>query len=137
LNIGKGGGFGRDGYCIFLAIIFFGNAISSGGDFSVNSLADNIGSCIRVGGGIGGNNLADNISILGILSLGVVVGIILGIFLHCTGIILGIDLGIILSIIGIDLGIIIGVDLGHILGIISVIQLVIIIKLTACRRPFS
>ena len=79
--------------------------------------------------------------IRGILSLGVVVGIILGIFLDFSGIILGINLGIIginlnLVIISINLGLIIGINLGLILVIFGVIQLVIIIKFTACGLPF-
>ena len=68
--------------------------------------------------------------ILGILSLGVVVGIILGIILDFSGVILGINLGIIginLGIIGINLGLIIGINLGLILGIFGVVQLVLII----------
>ena len=56
-----GGGFGRECYCIFLAIIFVDIAISKGGGFGINGLADKIGSCIWVGGGIGNNSLADNI----------------------------------------------------------------------------
>ena len=137
-----GGGFGRECYCNFLTIIFIDIAISNGGGFGINGLADNIGSCIWVGGGIGSNSLADDIGscirlggdigsgsrVVGGLS---VVGIgIRGAVEVCSMylFILVIDafkigmiscFGIILGILG--LGVIVGIILGIILDIFGII----------------